>query len=129
MGQVGPYAVQAAIAALHAESPSLAETDWPQIAALYGVLARVAPSPVVELNRAVAVAEARGPKAALAVLDAIADDGPLDGMHLFHATRAEMLRRVGRTAEARVALERARGLARTAAEQTLLARRLDDIGS
>ena len=129
MGQVGPYAFQAAIAALHAESPSLAETDWPQIAALYGVLARVAPSPVVELNRAVAVAEARGPEAALAVLDAIADDGPLDGMHLFHATRAEMLRRVGRTAEARVALERARGLARTAAEQTLLARRLDDIGS
>ncbi len=130
MGQVGPYAVQAAIAALHAEAPSLEATDWPQIAALYGVLAQVAPSPVVELNRAVAVAEASGPEAALAIVDAIAgsDDRPLDGLHLFHATRAEMLRRVGRTAEARAALGQARALARTAAERALLTRRLRDIG-
>jgi RNA polymerase sigma-70 factor (ECF subfamily) len=129
MGQVGPYAVQAAIAALHAEASSLETTDWPQIAALYGVLARVAPSPVVELNRAVAVAEASGPEAGLAIVDAIAgpDDSPLDGLHLFHATRAELLRRMGRTVEARAALERAQSLARTDAERALLTRRLTDI--
>ena len=94
------------------------------------MLARVAPSPVVELNRAVAVAEASGPEAGLAIVDAIAasDDGPLDGLHLFHATRAELLRRVGRTADARAALGQARALARTAAERELLTRRLRDIG-
>lgn len=122
-GQVGPYAVQAAIAALHAEAPTPAATDWPQIAALYGVLDRVAPSPVVTLNRAVAVAEACGPEAAMAVLDELG--GVLDEQHLFHATRGELLRRLGRTTEARAALERARTLARTTAERALLARRLD----
>jgi RNA polymerase sigma-70 factor (ECF subfamily) len=122
-GQVGPYAVQAAIAALHAEAPTAVATDWPQIAALYGVLERVAPSPVVTLNRAVAVAEACGPEPAMAVLDQLG--GELDQQHLFHATRGELLRRLGRTTEARAALERARALARTTAERALLARRLD----
>ena len=124
-GQVGPYAVQAAIAALHAEAPTPAATDWPQIAALYGVLDRVAPSPVVTLNRAVAVAETCGPEAAMAVLDELG--GVLDEHHLFHATRGELLRRLGRTPEARAALERAHTLARTTAERALLARRLDTL--
>ena len=124
-GTVGPYAVQAAIAALHAEATTAADTDWPQIAALYGVLTRVAPSPVVALNRAVAVAEACGPEAAMAIVDELGRAGVLDEQHLFHATRGELLRRLGRTDEAREAFERARALARTTAERALLARRID----
>jgi RNA polymerase sigma-70 factor (ECF subfamily) len=127
MGQVGPYAVQAAIAALHAEAPTPEDTDWPQIVALYGVLAQVAPSPVVTLNRAVAVAEACGPEAAMAILDELAAAGVLDEQHLFHATRGELLRRLGRTDDARSAFERAHALARTTAERSLLVRRLDSL--
>jgi RNA polymerase sigma-70 factor (ECF subfamily) len=126
-GNVGPYAVQAAIAALHAEAVTAADTDWPQIVALYGVLTRVAPSPVVSLNRAVAVAEACGPEAAMAILDELSAAGVLDEQHLFHAARGEMLRRVGRTTDARAAFERARALARTTAERALLDRRLDSL--
>src|SRR3954469_10124629 len=113
----GPYVLQAAIAALHAED----ELDWAQIAALTGELARLTGSPVVELNRAVAVAEAEGLDAGLAALDAL--DG-LDGYHYFHAARADVLRRLGRSAEARAAYERALELVRADPERRFLARRL-----
>jgi RNA polymerase sigma-70 factor (ECF subfamily) len=112
----GPYVLQAAIAALHADEPR----DWPQIAALYGELARVTGSPVVELNRAIAVAEAEGPEAGLRIADGLA----LDGYHYLHATRGELLRRLGRDREARDALTRALELARDEAERRLLERRL-----
>jgi len=112
----GPYVVQAAIAALHADEPR----DWTQIAALYGELARLTESPVVELSRAVAVAEAAGPEAALAIVDALA----LDEYHYLHATRGELLRRLGRDAEARVAFRRALALVHDDAERRLLERRL-----
>ena len=112
----GPYVLQAAIAALHADEPR----DWPQIAALYGELARVTRSPVVELNRAVAVAEAEGPEAGLRIADGL----ELDGYHYLHATRGELLRRLGRDREARDALTRALELARDEAERRLLERRL-----
>ena len=95
-GSPGPYAVQAAIAAVHDEAPDAAATDWPQVVALYDVLARVAPSPLVELNRAVAVAMRDGPAAGLALLDALADDPRLRGYHLLPAARADLLRRLGR---------------------------------
>ncbi|HTN24869.1 MAG TPA: sigma-70 family RNA polymerase sigma factor [Solirubrobacteraceae bacterium] len=115
----GPYVVQAAIAALHADEPR----DWPQIAALYGELARLTGSPVVELNRAVAVAEADGPEAALRIVDAIA----LDEYRYLHATRGELLRRLGRPDEARDAYARALTLAHDAAERRLLERRLAEL--
>jgi len=124
-GNVGPYAVQAAIAALHAEARTPDDTDWPQIVALYGVLERIVPSPVVTLNRAVAVAEVCGADAAMAVLDQLSATGVLDQQHLFHATRGELLRRLGRTTDARAAFTRARALARTTAERALLTHRLD----
>jgi RNA polymerase sigma-70 factor (ECF subfamily) len=112
----GPYVLQAAIAALHADEPR----DWPQIAALYGELARATGSPVVELNRAVAVAEAEGPEAGLRIADGL----DLDGYHYLHATRGELLRRLGRDREARAALARALELVRDEAERRLLERRL-----
>jgi RNA polymerase sigma-70 factor (ECF subfamily) len=121
----GTYQLQAAIAALHAESPSPADTDWAQIAALYAELRRRNPSPVVALNHSVAVAEARGPDAGLSIADELADD--LDGYHLFHATRAAFLSKLGRTVEATVAYERARGLTANAAEQAFLDARLDEL--
>ena len=111
IGRTGPYVVQAAIAHLHASAPTAADTDWPQIAALYGTLQRLAPSPVVELNRAVAVGMASGPAAGLTVLDGVRRSGALDGQLLLHATHAELLRRAGRTAEARAAYRRALALA------------------
>jgi RNA polymerase sigma-70 factor (ECF subfamily) len=118
----GPYAVQAAIAGLHAQAAASDATDWLQIAALYGVLARVAPSPVVELNRAVAVALADGPAAGLSILDAL--QGPLGEHHLLHAARADLLARLGRIPEAREAYERALGLATNQPERRLLERKL-----
>jgi RNA polymerase sigma-70 factor (ECF subfamily) len=118
----GPYVVQAAIASLHAEEPR----DWPQIAALYGELARLTGSPVVELNRAVAVAEADGPAAGLAIVEAL--DLDLDDYRYLHATRAELLRRLGRGEEAGAALQRALALADDAAERRLLERRLAELG-
>jgi RNA polymerase sigma-70 factor (ECF subfamily) len=108
--------VQAAIASLHADEPR----DWPQIAALYGELARLTASPVVELNRAVAVAEAEGPAAGLAIADAL----ELDEYHYLHATRGELLHRLGRDAEARDAYGRALELVHDDAERRLLERRL-----
>jgi len=123
----GAYSVQAAIAAVHAEAPSVAATDWAQIVALYGVLLRAEPSPVVELNRAVAVAMRDGPMAGLALIDAILARGELAEYHLAHSARAELCRRLGRTAEARAAYTRALGLTRQEPERRFLRRRLDGL--
>src|SRR5690606_19973895 len=95
IGRPGPYQIQAAIAALHAQAARPEETDWAQIAALYGELARVMPSPIVELNRAVAVAMVEGPVRGLALLDGLAADDRLAGYYLYHAARADLLRRAG----------------------------------
>jgi RNA polymerase sigma-70 factor (ECF subfamily) len=119
----GPYQLQAAIAALHARARAPGETDWTQIALLYGELARLQPSPVVELNRAVAVAMAEGPAAGLELLD----DLPLEGYHLFHSARADLLRREGRVDEARAAYERARELVTNEPERAFLARRIAEL--
>jgi RNA polymerase sigma-70 factor (ECF subfamily) len=119
-GGGGAYVMQAAIASLHADQPR----DWPQIAALYGELARLTGSPVVELTRAVAVAEAEGPEAALTIVDRLA----LDDYRYLHATRGELLRRLGRTAEARAAYDRALALVHDEAERRLLERRLAELG-
>jgi RNA polymerase sigma-70 factor (ECF subfamily) len=123
----GPYTIQAAIAAVHAEAPNAAATDWAQIVGLYDVLARADPSPVVELNRAVAVAMRDGPLAGLALIDAILADGDLADYHLAHSARAELCRRLGRTAEARVAYQRALDLTRQEPERRFLERRLDNL--
>ena len=123
----GPYLLQAAIAACHGRSATAAETPWAEIAALYGVLGVVAPGPVVELNRAVAVAMADGPSAGLVLVEALGADGALADYHLFHATRADLLRRVGRRADAAAAYERALGLATNDAERAFLARRLGEV--
>jgi RNA polymerase sigma-70 factor (ECF subfamily) len=123
----GPYRLQAAIAALHAEATTAEATDWSQIAQLYQALARVAPSPVVELNRAVAVAMAHGPAAGLALVEALAEAGELAGNHLLHATRADLLRRLGRRAEAVSAYRQALALAGTDTEREFLSRRLTDV--
>ncbi|MGM7644990.1 RNA polymerase sigma factor [Nocardia sp. JW2] len=120
----GPYQVQAAIAACHATAPDAASTDWPQIAALYRELAQLAPSPVVDLNRAVAVAMAESIPAGLALVDEIAESGRLDGYYLLHATRGDLLRRDGRITEATAAYEAALELAPTDAERRYLAERL-----
>jgi predicted RNA polymerase sigma factor len=121
---LGPYTVQAAIAARHARARSFAETDWEAIVALYDALAQLAPSPVVELNRAIAVLHAEGPEAALASLDAIAGDPRLARYYLFGATRADVLRRLGRDGEADEELRRAAALAPTERERNLLLSRV-----
>jgi RNA polymerase sigma-70 factor, ECF subfamily len=123
----GPYQLQAAIAACHATAPDAAGTDWPQIATLYASLARLVPSPVVELNRAVAVAMAEGIPAGLALVDQLTASGRLDDYHLLPATRADLLRRAGQPAEARKAYEQALKLAPTEAERRYLSRRLDQL--
>ena len=120
----GPYQLQAAIAALHAQAQTPEETDWPQIAALYGELGRITRSPVVELNRAVAVAMAEGPQAGLDAIDRL--DG-LEGYHLLHAARADLLRRTGRLDEAAASYERARELATNDTERAFLDRRLAEV--
>jgi RNA polymerase sigma-70 factor (ECF subfamily) len=120
----GPYALQAAIAAVHADSATAAETDWPQIAGLYDVLMKAAPSPVVELNRAVAIAMRDGPAAGLALMDALRARGELTSYLPAHAARAELLRRLGRTAEAAEAFRSALALARQEPERRLIERRL-----
>jgi RNA polymerase sigma-70 factor (ECF subfamily) len=116
----GPYGLQAAIAALHARAPRAADTDWPQIAALYAVLCRVQPTPVVELNRAVAVAMADGPARGLAIIDRLEAGGELAGYHLVDAARADLLRRLGRRDEADAAYARAIALATNEAERRFL---------
>jgi RNA polymerase sigma-70 factor (ECF subfamily) len=124
----GPYQLQAAIAALHDEAATPAETDWRQIAALYAVLAEVDPSPVVELNRAVAVAMAFGPQEGLVIADRVAAGGALEQYHLLHATRGDLLRRIGRVADAAGAYRRARDLAANDVERAFLDRRLRELG-
>ncbi len=123
----GPYTLQAAIAAVHAEAPTAAATDWAQIVGIYDVLLRVEPSPVVELNRAVAVAMRDGAAAGLELVDALLGRGELAGYRLAHAARADLCRRLGRTAEARAAYERALGLTRQAPERRFLERRLAEL--
>jgi RNA polymerase sigma-70 factor (ECF subfamily) len=122
--RAGPFQIQAAIAACHATAPSTAQTDWPQIVGLYEQLARVAPSAIVDLNHAVALSMAQGPEAALPLIEAIAQSGRLDGYYLLHATRADLLHRLGRTAEADACLRTALALAPTEAERRLLSQRL-----
>jgi RNA polymerase sigma-70 factor (ECF subfamily) len=124
----GPYALQAAIAAVHAQAPRAEATDWRQIALLYDELGRVLPTPVVTLNRAVAVAMADGPAAGLMLVDALAAGGALDDYHLLHAARADLLRREGRRREAAASYARALELATNAAERRFLARRLEECG-
>jgi RNA polymerase sigma-70 factor (ECF subfamily) len=120
----GPYAVQAAIAAVHAEARSVADTDWAEIAGLYDVLLRLAPSPVVELNRAVAIAMRDGPAAGLALIDEILGRGDLQDYRLAHAARADLCRRLGRVDEARISYERALALTRQEPERRFLEGRL-----
>ncbi|MFF5289690.1 RNA polymerase sigma factor [Paractinoplanes globisporus] len=124
-GPPGRYQLQAAINAVHAEAPSARDTNWPAIVALYGSMLQIDPSPIVRLNRAVAIAEVDGPEAALAEIDQLA--GPLDGYHAFHATRADLLRRLGRTGESRSAYNRAIGMAGNATERSYLTRRRDQL--
>jgi len=123
----GPYAIQAAIAAVHADAPAAAATDWAEIVGLYDVLARADPSPVIELNRAVAVAMRDGPAAGLVLVDAILERGDLLDYRLAHAARAELCRRLGRTAEARASFERALALARQNPERRFLEGRLAEL--
>ena len=125
----GPYTLQAAIAAVHAEAPSAAETDWAQIVGLYDVLLRADPSPVVELNRAAAVAMRDGPAAGLVLVDALLARGDLADYHLAHSARADFLRRLGRTAQARAAYERALELAKQEPERRFLERRIEELDS
>ncbi len=123
----GPYTLQAAIAAVHAEASSAAATDWPQIVGLYDVLLRADPSPVIELNRAAAVALRDGPAAGLALIDAILARGELGDYHLAHSARADLCRRLGRTADARTSYERALALTRQEPERRFLERRLREV--
>ena len=129
MGAPGPYQLQAAIAALHDRADTPDATDWPQIAALYGELERRSPTPVVALNRAVAIAMAEGPAIGLGRIDAIAASGALEEYPYLHAARADLLRRLGRFDDARVAYERALGLTANAAERRFLRRRLAQVGA
>ncbi|MDZ4766587.1 MAG: DUF6596 domain-containing protein [Chloroflexota bacterium] len=125
--QPGVYQIQAAIAALHAHAAQPAATDWAQIAALYGELERIAPTAIVRLNRAAAIAYAEGIDAGLVRLQPLADE--LDDYYLYHAARADLLRRAGRNDEARTAYQRALALCGNAAERTYLTRRLDEVGA
>ncbi len=128
-GRFGPYTLQAAIAAVHAESPRAAATNWARIVALYDALARVEPSPVVELNRAVAVAMRDAPEAGLELIDALLARGDLADYHLAHSARADLCRRLGRTAEARASYRQALALTRQEPERRFLERRLRELAS
>src|SRR5881409_277044 len=125
--RAGPYTIQAAIAAVHAEAASSGATDWAQIVGLYDALARIEPSPVVALNRAVAVAMRDGAQAGLALVDALLEQGELKSYHLAHAARADLCRRLERWADARAAYESALALARQEPERRFLQRRLDEL--
>ena len=125
--RIGPYTLQAAISAVHAEAPTAAATDWAQIVGLYEVLLRADPSPVIELNRAVAVAMRDGPAAGLALIDALLARGALADYHLAHSARAELCRRLGRTADARASYSRALELARQEPQRRFLERRLSEL--
>jgi RNA polymerase sigma-70 factor (ECF subfamily) len=125
--RIGPYTLQAAIAALHADAPSASETDWSQIVGLYDVLIRVEPSPIIELNRAVAVAMRDGPEAGLALIDAILTRGDLGEYRLAHAARADLYRRLGRTTEARASYQQALELVQQGPERRFLEKRLEEL--
>jgi len=127
-GVLGPYALQAGIAACHARAATAEQTDWPRIVALYDALAQTSPSPVVELNRAVAVAMAYGPQAGLDLVDGLVDDPALTGYHLLPSVRADFLTRLGRLDEARAELVRAAAMTHNAGEQRLLAERAARLG-
>ncbi len=126
--EFGPYTLQAAISAVHAEAPSADATDWAQIVGLYDVLLQIEPSPVAELNRAVAVAMRDGPEAGIALIDAILERGDLSDYHLAHSARAELSRRAGRTEDARVSYLRAIDLTQQEPARRFLERRLGDLG-
>jgi RNA polymerase sigma-70 factor (ECF subfamily) len=126
-GRFGPYTLQAAVSAVHANAPSASVTDWEEITGLYDVLLRVEPSPVVELNRAVAVAMREGPLAGLALIDAILARGDLADYHLAHAARADLYRRLGRREEAQASYTRALNLTRQEQERRFLERRLAEL--
>ena len=126
-GGAGPFALQAAIAALHCQAARAEDTDWPQILRLYEILERLQPSPIVTLNRAAAVAMVDGPGAALALVDALAAGGDLDRYHLLHAARADLLRRLGAPAEAAASYARALELVTNDAERRFLERRLREV--
>jgi len=128
-GEPGPFALQAAIAAEHCRAARAEDTDWPQIVRLYDLLERVQPSPIVSLNRAVAVAMLDGPRPALALIDALAATGDLDEYHLLHAARADLLRRIGSTVEAAKSYERALALVTNKSERRFLKRRLREVQS
>jgi RNA polymerase sigma-70 factor (ECF subfamily) len=125
--RVGPYTLQAAIAAVHAEAPTAAQTEWAQIAGLYGVLLQIQPSPVIELNRAVAVAMRDGPGAGLELIDALLESGELADYHLAHSARAELCRRLGRSEDARVSFQRAITLTSQVTEKRFLEKRLREL--
>ncbi|HAP41402.1 MAG TPA: RNA polymerase subunit sigma-24 [Nitrospira sp.] len=127
MGEVGPYAIQSAIASIHAQAASAAATDWRRIVDLYDLLLKAEPSPVVELNRAVAVAMLHGPEAGLRLIDDLFARGELQTYHLAHAARADLCRRLGRTDDARCAYEQALGLTRQEPERRFLERRLLEV--
>lgn len=126
-GEPGPFTLQAAIAALHCQAARAEDTDWRQIVRIYDLLERVQPSPVVSLNRAVAVAMSDGPQPALALIDALAAEGDLDDYHLLHAARADLLRRIGSSAEAAKSYTRALALATNDSERRFLERRLREV--
>lgn len=128
-GHIGPYTLQAAIAAVHAAAASSEATDWTEIAGLYDVLMRAAPSPVVQLNRAVAIGMARGAEAALPLIEALLEKGDLTEYHLAHAAKADMLRRLGRRADALAAYQRALALCRQEPERRFLQRRMQELES
>jgi RNA polymerase sigma factor (sigma-70 family) len=126
-GPPGPYVLQAAIAICHAQARRAEDTDWTQIAALYDALVTLVPTPIVRLNRAVAIGRARGPREGLALVDALVDDPVLAGYHLLPSVRGDLLARLGRTAEARLEFERAAALTANATEQAFLRRRADEL--
>jgi RNA polymerase sigma-70 factor (ECF subfamily) len=125
--RAGPYTLQAAIAAVHAQAPQAAATDWAEIVALYDLLLQVEPSPVIELNRAVAVAMRDGPAAGLALIEAILERGDLADYHLAHAARADLYRRLGKTAEAQASYRQALSLVQQEAERRFLEQRLSEL--
>jgi len=125
----GPFALQAAIAAEHCKAARAEDTDWPQIVRLYDFLERLQPSPIVSLNRAVAVAMMDGPRPALALIDALSATGELDEYHLLHAARADLLRRIGSRVESAKSYERALALATNESERRFLKRRLREVQS
>ena len=128
-GEPGPFALQAAIAALHCQAARPEDTDWPQIVRLYDVLERLQPSPIISLNRAVAVAMALGPQAGLALVDELAEAGDLNNYHLLHSARADLLRRIGSTERAAQAYEKALELVSNDSERRYLERRLREMQS